>query len=548
MFQFSPLEGIKPEEVLIYLRKSRSDDPTLTVEEVLEKHETMLDEWTEKHLGGKIPEENRFREVVSGETIEDRPEMQKILQMIESPKIKAVLVVEVQRLSRGDLEDAGRIIKLFRYTNTLVLSLQKTYDIRDEYDRDMFERELKRGNEFLEYTKKIMNNGRLLAVSQGKFIGNHAPYGYEKDIYIDGKKKCHTLKPKEGEAEVVKMIFDLYVNHDLGYTRICRKLDDLGIPPRRGKHWSPAAMKDLLANEHYIGKVRWNWRQTVKYVEEGEVKKSRPKNKVGEYMLYDGLHPAIISPELFQAAQEKRGRNHRAKATTKIRNPLAGLLWCKCGRAMIYRVYKNNGVEKASPRLLCVNQANCGSTSCMYDEMIERVCGILEQCITDFEIRIKNDDKDSRKLHANLIKRLEEREAELQQKEISQWEKYSEEGMPKEIFEKLNAKVLAEKEEVRQALCKARQSMPEPVDYEEKLLRFQNALDALRNPEVPAERQNALLKACIDRIEYSRGKAVRLKSTAKRVTVDGRRIKPDGLPTGGSWTAPPIELSVSLRL
>ena len=147
----------KPEEIIIYLRKSRSDDPLLTVEEVLSKHETILDEWAEKHLGGKIPEENRFREVVSGETIADRPEIQKVLKLIESPKYKAVLIVEVQRLSRGDLEDAGRLIKLFRYSNTFAITPPKTYDLRDEYDRDMFERELKRGNEFLEYQKKIMN-------------------------------------------------------------------------------------------------------------------------------------------------------------------------------------------------------------------------------------------------------------------------------------------------------------------------------------------------------------------------------------------------------
>ena len=108
--------GLSKDEILEYLRKSRSDDALLTVEEVLEKHETILDEWAERNLGGKIPEENKFREVVSGETIDDRPEMKRILQLIESPRIKAILVVEVQRLSRGDLEDAGRLIKLLRPT------------------------------------------------------------------------------------------------------------------------------------------------------------------------------------------------------------------------------------------------------------------------------------------------------------------------------------------------------------------------------------------------------------------------------------------------
>jgi hypothetical protein len=119
--------------------------------------------------------------------------VQKVLKQIESPKIKAILIVEVQRLSRGDLEDAGRLIKLLRYTNTLVITQPKTYDLRDEYDRDAFERELKRGNEFLEYQKKIMNRGTLLSVSQGNYVGSIPPYGYNKVWITEGKRKCPTL-------------------------------------------------------------------------------------------------------------------------------------------------------------------------------------------------------------------------------------------------------------------------------------------------------------------------------------------------------------------
>ena len=79
----------------MYLRKSRADDPLLSVEEVLSKHETRLDEWVDRNLTAPIPTGNRFKEVVSGESIADRPEFQKVLKLVESPSIKAVLVVEV---------------------------------------------------------------------------------------------------------------------------------------------------------------------------------------------------------------------------------------------------------------------------------------------------------------------------------------------------------------------------------------------------------------------------------------------------------------------
>ena len=134
---------------------------------------------------------------------------------------------------------------------------------------------------------------------------------------------------------------------------------------------------------------------------------------------------------------------------------------------------------------------------------------------------------------------------DLQAKELSQWEQQSHpdpaQRMPAEIFKQLNEKLLKEKEEVQQALCKAYESMPEPVDYEEKLLRFKDALAALKDPEADAALQNALLKACIDRIEYSREKA-------HRITREEAEKQGIPLPRGGKWTEPPIELDIKLKV
>lgn len=544
----------KPEEVIDYLRKSRTDDPNLTVEEVLEKHEAKLDEWAEKNIGGKVPQENKFYEVVSGETIKERPEFQKVLKMIESPRYKAIKCYDVSRLSRGDLEDAGRLIKLLRYTNTFVITVdpQRVYDLRDEDDREKFERELKKGNEFLEYFKKISNNGRLLSVSQGNYIASIPPYGYDKTTVMDGKRKCPTLKENKEQADVVRMIFDMYVNQDMGRTRICNRLDDLGIKPPKGKRWSPAALKDMLENVHYIGKVKWNWRKTITIVEDGKIIKTNPKSKIGEYLIYEGKHEGIIPEELFYAAREKQGKNHRAKPKTKIRNPLAGLIYCQCGRTMSLRTYMKDGKEKSPARLLCDDQAHCKTASCLYDEMLDRVCAILEQCIEDFEIRIKNDEGDSAKLHAKLIKNLEKKMQDLQARELSQWEAQAHpdpaQRMPAEIFKLLNEKLLQEKEEVRQALCKAYESMPDPVDYEEKVVNFKKALEAMRDTEADAQKKNRLLKACIERIDYSREKPQRIASQQIRYYENGKRKSKSPLKTGANWTTTPIEIDVKLRV
>lgn len=552
---YQPQIDFAPEEVLDYLRKSRSDDPNLSVKEVLERHENVLDDWDDRNLSGRVPKCNRFYEVVSGETLSERPEINKILRLIESPKYKAVKVYDLQRLTRGDLEDVGRLMKLFKLTGTLIITPQRIFDLRDEYDFEAVERDLKSGNSYLQYAKKVMGAGRLQSVARGNYIGSQPPYGFDKTVVMDGKKKCPTLKENKEQADVVRMIFDWYVNEDMGRTNICRRLDELGIKPPRGEHWSPHGMKDLLENVHYIGKVKWNWRKTLTIVEDSEIIKTRPKSKIGEYLIYEGKHDGIISEELFNAARAKQGRNHRAKAKTKVRNPLAGLLFCHCGRAMSLRTYKNkDGSEKSAPRLLCDGQVHCNTGSCFYDELIDRVAAVLAECISDFEIRIENNAGNSEKLHAQLIKNLENKLKRLQAKELAQWEAQAdpdaENRMPPEIFKQLNAKLLKEKEEIQQALCKAHEAMPAPVDYEEQIKMFSDALNALRNPDVDAAEKNKLLKLCIERIEYKREKPQRLvrNGPKRRKTVNGKRVIITDLKTGANWTNPPIELDVKLRV
>lgn len=548
MYDYMDL-NLMPDEVIAYLRKSRADDPLLSVEEVLARHEQILNEYAESRFGSRVPEENKFREIVSGETIAARPEMQKVLRLIESPKIKAILVVEVERLSRGDLEDCGRLMKLLRYTNTIVITPQEIFDLRTEYGRDRFERKIKQSNEYLEYSKKIMQRGSLLSFSSGNYLGSVPPYGYDKSTVMEGKRECPTLSINPEQAEVVRLIFEMYVNQDIGVCNIAHRLDEAKIAPTKGKHWSPESVRTILSNIHYIGKVKRNWRKVVTVVEDGEIIKTRPRTKIGEYMIYGGKHEAIISEELFNAAQEKIGKNARTKAKTKVRNPLASLLYCQCGRAMTYRTY-----GKCEPRLLCIDQTHCHTGSCTFDEMINIVADTLRNCIADFEIQIKNHNGEAVKVHETLLKNLERKMEELEAREIAQWEAQSHpdpaQRMPPKIFAMLNEKLLQEKEEVREALCEARKSAPAPVDYEEKLQRFRDALDALLDPDKDPETKNRLLKACIERIEYSRKTPERTKSQKEPFYDKEKKhsTTKSPLPTGGNWTNFPIEIDVKLKV
>jgi hypothetical protein len=174
------------------------------------------------------------------------------------------------------------------------------------------------------------------------------------------------------------------------------------------------------------------------------------------------------------------------------------------------------------------------------------VKGVLTQCIEDFEQRIKNNSGDSMKLHEKLLKSLEKKMQELEAREIAQWEAQSHpdesQRMPPHIFKMLNEKLLKEKEEVKEAMCNARKSMPDPIDYGEKVVRFRRALEALDDPEKDAETKNRLLKDCIEKITYSRERPNR--SRRAEGEKKGTTIKT----AGGHWDLTPINIDVKLKV
>ena len=502
-------------EVIEYDRKSRMDDPLLSVEEVLEKHEKILDEYAQKYLGGSIPKDRKYKEVGSGETIKSRPVFQEVLKLIESPAIKAIMVVDVQRLSRGDLEDAGRLIKLLRYTNTYVITPMKIYDLRDEYDRDAFERELKRGYEYLEYFKKIQARGKLASVAEGNYVGSVAPFGFNRVEKQEGKKSCFVLEEKKEEADVVRLIFDWYCNEGIGVKAICGRLEAMGVRTNsNGKRWYPYVIFSMLENVHYIGYVRWNWRKTIKIIEDQQVRELRPKAKVDEYLIFEGKHDGIVSKELFERAKQIRGTRPPYKTDTTLRNPLSGLMYCKCGAKIGYNTYVKHGKEFAPPKLRCNNQVRCKSGSADFQEIVDYICNSLRECIEDFKVRVKHKKDDSSKLHLSLIENLKKKLKDLEAQELSQWEAQShpdpKKRMPEHVFQRLNEKLLAEKEEVTQALCQAEKAIPKQIDYKDRILRFTDALNALEDPNVPAKITNQYLKDIIEEIKYERPPIVRI--------------------------------------
>lgn len=301
----------------LYLRKSRAD---LEAEErgegeTLARHEKILIELARRYgfSIGKI-----YREIVSGESIEARPVVQELLKDVESGRWKGVLVVEVERLARGDTMDQGRVAKSFKFSNTKIITPIKIYDPNDEFDEEYFEFGLFMSRREYKTINRRLQRGRVSSVKEGKYVGSVAPFGYDRVKLV--KDKGYTLA-KNDEAPVVEKMFQLYAYNEIAINEVVRQLNLAGYKPRKAKEWTISAVKDILSNPIYIGKIRWDSRKTVKEYRNGKIVNTRPRNE--NYTLCDGLHKPIIDMETWNIVQEKRSKHTPAVIHNKVvQNPL----------------------------------------------------------------------------------------------------------------------------------------------------------------------------------------------------------------------------------
>ena len=482
---------------LMYLRKSRQDDPNETVEEVLAKHELWLQEWAMKNLGRRIPEEHIYREIVSGERISDRREMQKVLKEIERPEVGGIICFNASRLSRGDLLDCGTLIINLRFTSTLVATPMVVYNLEDNRERQYFQDDLLRGSSYLDQTKEVLATGREIAVTKrGAYIGSAAPYGYKK---IKIGKLC-TLEPHETEADVVRMIYDLYVNQDMTFHSIGRKLDEMGIVTRTGTTWRDTTLRQIVANHHYDGKVIWGKRTTKIVIEDGKQVRTRRWSNEDDFEIVDGMHPALVDHETFVKANEKRRNNPRIIRDLQLSNPLAGILFCsKCGHAMRRVPYTH-----AEHRYACHTHKPACMKSIKMKDVHEAVIVALEQSeLPDLKAKLNGNQGSSRAIQQKILEGLMKQMEEYKAQEENQYELLETKKYTLELFEKRNAALRDKMARCEVQIREAKNNMPKEVDYAERIVALENAITALRDESASIEAKNRLLKNIVDRIEIT---------------------------------------------
>ena len=496
----------KIDKYAIYLRKSRADAEAekLGEGETLARHKKIL---TELAARKGLYVEKIYQELVSGETIEARPQIQELIQDCYDGKYKGIIIIEVTRLSRGSQGDAQIIMDCLKYANrnngVLVITPTKVYDVAHNHDDEEYmEFELFMSRREYKMIKKRMDRGRKQAVVEGNYMGSYRPYGYD----ILKTKTSRTLTPNEEEAPIVKLMFEWTVRDNFTPGKIARKLTTMGVPTYTGEaEWNEGTIKTILTNPTYMGKVKWNDRMQVKTMKDGELITSRPRSShTDHYMEYDGKHKkhALVDEETFKAASS-RFHSDKTKSGLKLINPLAGVLVCKnCQKVMAYQPYNNR--PTTDPRFLHRPSQLCKVKSVVAQDVMNAVVHSLKMYIEDFELKIDNLPNVDENSIVGQMDALQAELRKIEKKLAKLFDAWEDEKISDNEFVQRKAVNTDRIEAIKQQMDELEESIPEKEEYEEAIMKLTDALDALLDETLDADVKNEYLKQIVDKIEFSR--------------------------------------------
>ena len=331
----------------------------------------------------------------SGKSIAGRPEFTQMLQDVSNDRdgVQYILVFKLSRFGRN----AADVLNSLQYIQDYGVNLICVEDGIDS-SRDSGKltitvlsavAEIERENILVQTME-----GRKQKAREGKWNGGPAPFGYKLD------KENDSLSIEPRDAEIVRIIFNLYANEGMGIEAICKYLNQHGyqkskLRERDLTHFAKPLVKTILSNPVYIGKIAYGKIVTEK------VKGTRDQYrrvKADNYLLAEGRHEAIIDEELWLSAQMRRkeasvkwNRTH----SLEHEHILSGLIRCPiCGSGLVgtvrRRTDKKTGESKVDFYYRCLHRKKIdGEHNCNYkfslnqNEMNHRVEEIVLDMIND---------------------------------------------------------------------------------------------------------------------------------------------------------------------
>ena len=261
-------------------------------------------------------------EGISGGSTKKRDNFNRMIRDAKAGMFDFIITKEISRFSRSTLDSIRYTQELLDYNvgvffqNDNINTLDTDSEFRLVIMAGVAQDEIRKLSERLKF-------GFRQAIKNGHVLGNDKLYGYDK-------KDC-VLTVNEEEAEIIRIIFDLYGNQRLGTRTISKRLMELGYTSREGNAFNTLTIRHILENPKYKGWYCGNKSQSVDY---------RTKRNVlldeSEWVTYpDPSIPAIVSEELWNRANAlyKRRReemkSHSSGLSFHNRYPYSTKIYCE---------------------------------------------------------------------------------------------------------------------------------------------------------------------------------------------------------------------------
>lgn len=329
-------------DVAVYLRLSR--DETKGKVDVLANHEAELTAFAKRN-NWRI---TIYKEIGSSETIADRPEMTRLLADIDQDYYDACLVMDFDRLTRGDEVETGQIKRIFKQSETLIVTPTKVYDLNTEQGILMsdFESLIAR----MEYRtiKKRLARGKRLAAKRGLWSNGTPPLGY---VY---NRNTKTLDTDQAKVPLYNRIKSMFLDDGMSCKNIAMALNKDGIPSPKRKSWTQSTIYRLLLSETHAGRIVFGRR---KHNAKGILVNVPREN----WIIVQGNHEVLKTEDEHRRIVETLEAKQMIPVGARAgKYALSGLVKCiKCGR---YHQMTRNGKQTVYVRKC--SKANADGSEC----------------------------------------------------------------------------------------------------------------------------------------------------------------------------------------
>ncbi|MDR6883043.1 recombinase family protein [Bacillus sp. 3255] len=330
----------------------------------------------------------------TGTNIIEREDVRKLIEDAKKGLYKTIYFASLSRFSRDTLDALSLKRMLVNALGVRVISIEDMYDSGKEDNEMIFSIISSVNQKQSENISTSSKRGKRQSAKSGNFTGSIAPFGYKKIVTAEGRKSLEVVPE---HAEVVRLIFDLYINKGMGEKLIVGFLNDpineIMPSPKTGT-WGISSVQRILQNETYTGYVTFSKLETRQvYDDINDLQNRRKVLSLRDKSKWEKTdfqtHEAIIPAEAFQEAQRirlVRGGGARG-GQRKFVNAFAKMIFCKCcGSAIVAMSGSPRPGARKYTYLVCSKRRRQGASGCVnkswvpYEEFRdELINGVVER-------------------------------------------------------------------------------------------------------------------------------------------------------------------------